>query len=108
MEGLDQQDNSQGLGKCRGGPAAALEEKSSPLGSELYTPLSTTNGEFRIVELLPSASFDAPAICEILKTNFRSHPKYEALSYVWRPPPFTSSIKLSLPKVPTSTSTSIA
>ena len=63
--------------------------------NQIYTPLSISNDEFRLIELLPSALFDSPIACQLVHASLQSPPRYEALSYVWGPPPFTSSIKVS-------------
>jgi len=75
--------------------AAALGERINTPVSQPYVLLSTSQDEFRLIELLPSPSFDTPIVCQLIDVTFRSPPKYEALSYVCGSPHFISPIKLS-------------
>jgi hypothetical protein len=48
----------------------------------------------RLIRLLPSKHYEAPAHCEILRASLNRHPEYEALSYTWGDPKITSPVYL--------------
>jgi hypothetical protein len=51
-----------------------------------YRPLDPDRREFRLVKLKPSTQFSSPVCCELVETQLRDHPPYEAISYVWGDP----------------------
>lgn len=77
---------------ARGVPSAS----SSLDSNAIHQPLDPLLPEIRILKLLPSASFDAPLECWLVhRPLYGESPGYEALSYVWGEPKFTSEITLN-------------
>ncbi|KAH6716700.1 heterokaryon incompatibility protein [Leptodontidium sp. MPI-SDFR-AT-0119] len=62
---------------------------------EIYGALDPSIGEFRILFLLPSTEEASIIECQLRQASFDSRESFEALSYVWGDPEFTSVIKLN-------------
>ncbi|KAK7698967.1 hypothetical protein SLS64_012022 [Diaporthe eres] len=75
---------------------SGLPRASSPRGlSAIYTALDPRLPEIRVLKLLPSASFDAPLECRLVRRPlYGDADGYEALSYVWGEKEFTAEITL--------------
>jgi hypothetical protein len=52
------------------------------LGSLKYSPLPTTSGLIRLLELLPGP-LEAFLECKLIEISLYSQPSYKALSYAW-------------------------
>lgn len=58
------------------------------MSSSLYYPLDKSTNEIRLLRILaePHAlGFDSAINCELRAVSLETHPRYEALSYVWGP-----------------------
>jgi hypothetical protein len=60
----------------------------------VYTPLDISREEIRIVTVAPGA-FEDEIYCHLSTVSLQDNPFYEALSYAWGPPEFTSKIYLN-------------
>ena len=60
----------------------------------IYSTLDPGLGQFRLLVLLPSIDETSQLECQLRLASFNDHESYEARSYVWGEPKFTTRIKL--------------
>lgn len=66
----------------------------------VHAPLGSPRS-FRLLELLPSRSFNSTVSCQILEADLDDdHPQYEALSYAWGTPTPGPSVSIGKKAVP--------
>jgi hypothetical protein len=71
--------------------------KIEPAAASVYTPLSQSRREIRLLKLLPGQLSD-PVSCELQVVSLHDNPHYEPLSYTWGDP--TISFLIYLHTVP--------
>lgn len=69
-------------------------EPQNPMPFFVYTPLDDNRHRFRLLIISSGSSPDA-IDCQLIQVPLGDEPSYEALSYTWGTPEFTSSISLN-------------
>src|ERR1700761_8196449 len=59
-----------------------------------YDSIINASSAFRLLKLYPSSLIEADIHCDLITTNLKDEPSYEALSYTWGDPPAGKTILL--------------
>jgi len=65
---------------------ATCAKEFSKMASSVYTPIDSTKGEIRMLEIQPAKKELKETRCALVHSLLDKSPKYEALSYTWGGP----------------------